>query len=64
MQYTLSRKNLEYVASYLKLKCVKFNSRKCFSDFKAGIWAKLNFEIKFFENCKRKEKCISLAKLG
>ena len=37
MQYTLPRKHLEYVASYVKLKCVKFNSRKYFSDFKAGI---------------------------
>ena len=30
MQYTLSRKNLEYVASYLKLKGITFNSRKYF----------------------------------
>ena len=37
MQYVLSRKTLENVASYLKLKCVKFNSRKYFSDFKEGI---------------------------
>ena len=56
MQYTLPRKHLEYVASYVKLKCVKFNSRKYFSDFKAGIWAKLNYEIKFFENYKKKYK--------
>ena len=37
MQYALSRKAFENVASYLKLKCVKFNSRKYFSDFKGGI---------------------------
>ena len=37
MQYTLSRKNLEYAASCPEFKCVKFNSQKYFSDFKAGI---------------------------
>ena len=64
MRYTLFRKKLEYVPSYVKLKCIEFNSRKYFLDFKAGIWAKLNYEIKFFENYKKKENCISLAKLG
>ena len=55
MQYALPKKTLENVASYLKLKCVKFNSRKYFSDFKGGIWAKLNYETKFFENYKKKK---------
>ena len=55
MQYALPKKTLENVASYLKLKCVKFNSRKYFSDFKGGIWAKLNYEAKFFENYKKKK---------
>ena len=34
---------------------VKFNSRKYFSDFKGGILVKLNYETKFFENCKKKK---------
>ena len=53
MQYTLSRKNLEYAASCPKLKCVKFNNRKYFLDFKAGIWAKLNYEKNVFKNYKK-----------
>ena len=34
MQATLSGKNLEYVAFYLKLKLVKFNSRNIFQALK------------------------------
>ena len=49
----MSRKNLEYAASCPKLKCVKFNSRKYFLDFKAGIWAKLNYEKNVFKNYKK-----------
>ena len=49
---------------YLKLKCVKFNSRKYFSDFKAGLWAKLSYEKNVSWKLQKKKKCISLAELG